>query len=68
MTTTTPVGKPEKRGPGHWFVPSGKVGYHVRWVSGRYTCTCPSHRWRQHLACKHVTAVRRLRKEEDDRE
>jgi hypothetical protein len=63
MAQASEVGTPEKRGPGHWFVPSGKVGYHVRWVLGRYTCCCSAHRFRPHLACKHIMAVRRLRKE-----
>jgi len=61
MTLTSQVGTPEKRGPGHWFVPSGKVGYHVRWVSGRWVCCCPSHRFRPHLACKHIAVVRGMR-------
>ena len=59
--TTTQLGTPEKRGPGHWFVPSGTVGYHVRFVSGRWVCQCASHRFRPHLACKHIAAVRALR-------
>jgi hypothetical protein len=61
MTHTPQVGTPERRGAGHWYVPSANVGYHVRWVSGRWVCTCPSHRWRSHLACKHIMAVRRFR-------
>lgn len=63
MTQTSQVGMPEKRGPGYWFVPSGRFGYHVRWLSGRYTCCCSAHRFRPHLACKHIMAVRRLRQE-----
>jgi hypothetical protein len=60
--THTAVGTPKQRGKHHWFVPSGKFGYHVRWAEGRYHCTCPSKRWRPHLACKHIEAVRRQRK------
>jgi hypothetical protein len=60
---TQHLGTPEKHGPGLWFVPSGKFGYHVRWLEGRYTCTCPSHRWRAHLACKHILWVRKWRRE-----
>ena len=67
MTTATQVGIPEKRGPGHWFVPSGTVGYHVRFVSGRWVCQCASHRFRPYLACKHIAAVKQSRKEVDYR-
>ena len=63
MAQASEVGKPEKRSPGHWFIPSGRVGHHVRWLMGRYSCTCSAHRFRPHLACKHIMAVRGLRKE-----
>jgi hypothetical protein len=66
MTSTQQVGRPERLEPNHWFVPSATcpgMGYHVRWVSGRYTCGCSAHRWRPHLACRHIAAVRELRKE-----
>ena len=62
-TATQHLGTPEKRGAGHWFVPSGNFGYHVRGLKGCWTCTCPSHRWRAHLCCKHILWVRRWRKE-----
>jgi hypothetical protein len=65
--TVAQVGTPEKRGAGHWFVPSGIVGYHVRWTGGRYSCTCPGHRFRPHLTCKHIEAVKRSRREVDYR-
>jgi hypothetical protein len=63
MTQMQQVGTPEKQVPGHWIVPSGKFGYHVRWVSGRYTCCCSAHRFRPDLACKHIVAVRRMKQE-----
>jgi hypothetical protein len=63
MKIATQLGTPEKRGPGHFYVPSGQVAYHVRWVEGRWTCTCPSHRWRAHLVCKHILWVRKWRQE-----
>jgi hypothetical protein len=63
MTARSQLGVPQKRGPGHWFVPSGKVGYHVRWSQGRYSCTCPSGKFRPHLACRHIAAVRKMRQE-----
>jgi hypothetical protein len=64
MTTTSEVGTPEKRGAG-WFVPSGKVGYFVEFMreSRRWRCTCSGFRFRPHLCCKHIMAVRKLRKE-----
>jgi hypothetical protein len=66
MKATTPqVGTPEKRGRGRWFVPSGKVGYFVEWLreSHRWRCTCSGFRFKPHLCCKHIQAVRRFRKE-----
>ena len=66
MATLQQVSPPEHLGPNHWFVQSARVagvGYHVRWISGRYTCGCSAHRWRPHLACRHITAVRKRRKE-----
>jgi hypothetical protein len=59
MTTAQQVGTPERRGTG-WFVPSGKVGYFVEWIceSHRWRCTCSGFRFRPHLACKHILAVR----------
>jgi hypothetical protein len=65
MTTTSQVGTPEKRGADRWFVPSGQVGYYVEWLreSGRWRCTCSGFRFRPHLACKHIDAVRRMRQE-----
>jgi hypothetical protein len=63
MTKTPQVGKPVKHGTG-WLVPSGKVSYFVeRLPDGRWRCTCPSHRFRQHLLCKHCMAVVRLRRQ-----
>jgi hypothetical protein len=64
MTTSSQVGRPEKRGAG-WFVPSGQVGYYVEWLraSGRWRCMCSGFRFRPHLACKHILAVRRMRQE-----
>jgi hypothetical protein len=64
MTTTSDVGTPEKRGAG-WFVPSGKVGYFVEYLreSHSWRCTCSGFRFRPHLACKHIEAVRTFRKE-----
>jgi hypothetical protein len=61
MTTTSQVGKPERRGAGRWFVPSGMagVGYTVEQVDGRWRCTGPSFRWRKTGMCKHIAAVRR---------
>jgi len=58
MTTTPPVGKPERRGAG-WYVPSGQVGYFVQRVEGRWRCTCPSFRWRNTRECKHIAAARK---------
>jgi hypothetical protein len=64
MTSTVEIGKPERRGSG-WFVPSGKVGYYVEWlrVSARWRCTCSAFRFRPHLNCKHIQAVRTMRRE-----
>jgi hypothetical protein len=60
MTTKAPqLGKPEKRGANRWFVPSWQVGYHVERVDGRWRCTCSGFRFRPHLACKHIMAVRK---------
>jgi hypothetical protein len=59
MTHTQEVGTPGKRGPGHWWVPSGAVGYAVERLEGRWRCTCPSFRWRNTRECKHVAAVRK---------
>jgi SWIM zinc finger len=61
MTTNTPqVGTPVKHGAG-WYVPSGRVGYFVEWLheSARWRCTCPSFRYRGHIACKHIMRVRK---------
>jgi hypothetical protein len=67
MTTNTPqLSTPERLGPNHWFVASATCpgfGYHVRWVGGRYMCGCSSHRFRPHIACRHIEAVRKLRRE-----
>jgi hypothetical protein len=52
------VGTPEPRGLNHWFVPSGTRGFHVRWVSMRYTCGCNTYRRTPYLACQHIAAVR----------
>ena len=64
MLKTPQVGKPERRGAG-WFVPSGQVGYYVEWLhaSARWRCTCSRFRFRPHLACKHIVAVRAMRQE-----
>jgi hypothetical protein len=59
MHTVTQVGTPERRGAG-WFVPSEAVGYFVERVEGRWRCCCPSYRWKQAHKCKHITAVRRM--------
>jgi hypothetical protein len=67
MNAATPqLRKPETLGPNHWFVASASCpgfGYHVRFISGRYTCGCSAHRWRPHLACRHIIEVRKLRSE-----
>jgi hypothetical protein len=59
MTTTPPVGKPERRGAG-WFVPSRQVDYVIQRVDGRWRYTCPSFRWRKTGTCKHIAAVRKV--------
>jgi SWIM zinc finger len=56
---TQQVGTPEPRGSG-WFVPSGRVGYFVERLEGRWRCTCPSFRWRHRGTCKHIEAVWRV--------
>jgi hypothetical protein len=61
-TATQHLGTPQRHGAG-WFVPSGQVGYYVERLAGRWRCTCPSHRWRAYLCCKHIMWVRRWRKE-----
>jgi hypothetical protein len=65
MTTTSPLKTPERRGANHWFVESsrGTFGYYVRFVSGHYTCGCNGFRFRPHLACRHIEAIKRFRKE-----
>jgi hypothetical protein len=62
MTTTPQVDKPEKRGNG-WFIRSGQVEYFVGRVEDRWRCTCPSFRWRKTGECKHINAVRGMRRE-----
>jgi hypothetical protein len=59
MTTTSQVGRPQRRGAG-WWVPSGAVGYFVECVEGRWRCVCPSFRWTRKGTCKHIQAVREL--------
>jgi hypothetical protein len=66
MTQTQEVGTPVRRGPNRWWVPSGKVGYVVAWLPAerRYRRCCSGVRFKPHLACKHMLAVKRFRAQE----
>ena len=62
MTKTPPVGTPERRGPGRWWVASGTagVGYTVEWLPAerRYRCVCSGFRYRKR--CSHIEAVKAI--------
>jgi hypothetical protein len=65
QTGTQQVGTPEKRAMNRWWVASGTagVGYTVKWLptERRYRCVCSGFRFRKR--CRHIDAVKAMRKE-----